>query len=765
MGIKTNEFQKETFMVYQHNDPSGYLTAEGSDDWNLVSENFVPEKKLNYIYIASFDYDIDSTGSSLLKMDSLIKSTSSYPDTSRVKFQSIYYYIDSVYIDSVGTIATCDCNALDYEILFRPVHVLKQDKCCEVVYLKVNGQVDYCKLSEIRYKEQFGDWNYVSLIDDLGIAKIENNVYYPIDTICAERWEKGELKNYEFQFRTYNNNNFSCTENHNNTVDCNECPCDWIFLEGRDPIDNNKLAIRLESTYLGKDNNNNCCYALRFINNSPSPILTDKFVINLTGTTNILQNTNSNVIFENKSGFYGWYFNDRQLLPGDTLELGTICISDSIPVQVFWNLVDMINNKESRCTGPKRPVPNILTCAECCPDAYLNYEVKKTLSQCCVIIKSFDDNGCSASVKFYKVVGNIETEIYLPFSFCNTNSAYHLKIKQFDENDSLICVKEYYFNDQLENCDCCEFTDIELYQDNEYEGTGCKYLINSIYETCGFDSTYIVEFGKLSSTTYDSLGAFNYGNELDWEYLLSDCDIDTLVFKFIKDGNVICEKTKIVECQTCEGASVSIMPSLDTNLCCFTIITKSNLGCPYYFKYVYEKEDIPTNIDINGSGFFPITAMSDTIIICGKGERQYNDSVIYDNHILPHTFFHFGIYDKKGNLLCQNEASRVCSNIFDPPVDQTNNQFFDKSNISKKSANSVEQLLITNNKIMLETFRSKSLSIIIYDLNGVKLIERNLDNIISIEYEFNLGNLTSGVYSLIVTHETGHYEKLIKIVK
>lgn len=772
MGIKTSEFQKETFMVNQHNDPSGYLTAEGSDDWNLVSENFVAEKKLNYIYIASFDYDIDSTGRSLLKMDSLIKSTSSSPDTSRLEFQSVYYYIDSVNIDSVGTVLLCDCDEFDIDIHFNSKHV-KDKKCCKIIYVKIDNQAGYCKISDIRYKSLPNEWKYIN-ITDAGLLQIPNGLYYPIDTICYDNSNDGDTVPYIFEFKPYGKNEFSCPQNYEDIVSCCGCPCDWVTADGLKPdiYEPKKFNVRLESKFIGRNENNECCFDLKFFNHTDNPFFVERFRLSINGA-GVFTNNNEELIYKRSveysgdSTAYDWFLNNGQLFPWDTISLGTLCINDSAETEISWDMIQSVNtdNSVNTCFPGYKMMTTKLSCDQCCPNANLYYEMKTHLGGCCIYLKSFDNDNCGSSTKFYKVINLVETEISLPYELCATNNEFKLRIKLFDENDSLICVRNYNFEDQIENCDCCEFTKVNLIQDNSYAGIGCRFLIGSIYETCGFDSTYKVEYGKLSTTVYDSLGTFNYGDELDWEYVLSDCDVDTLVFKFIKDGNTICQKTKILECQTCEGASVTISSGLDTNICCLMVVTNSIMGCPYYFKYAYEKEDIPNSIDINGSGFFPITPLSDTLIICGKGRREYNDSLDQSSHFLPHTFFYYGVYDKNGKLLCQNYASRVCEYFQKAEIEPKNNQIFEKWGSRNPDANSAEQLLITSNTIMLETFGSNKLIVSIYDLNGYNVIEREINNITNNNFEFSFGNLTSGVYSLIVTHDTGHYEKLIKIVK
>lgn len=759
-GIKTTEFQKEKFMVDEHNDTTGYLTAEGEEEWNLISEVFIPEKKLNFIYIGNFDYDIDSLGSSLLKVPDQISTANAIPDTSLQDVQAIYYYVDSVIIDSIGTVEVCDCDSLEFDVVFRPPHSYTKDTVCEAIYVKVEGQSDYCKLSKLRYREGLGDWEYLSIIDDLNLTKLENGIYYPIDTVCYNDSRDNDTILYNFEFKNYGVNSYSCTKPLSNVIKRLECPCEWILKEGLDSIDNNKLAIRLESQYIGKDSNNNCCYNLYFINNGSQPILTDLFEIKIDGTDNPFQNLNPTSEYYFENGRHRWILPYHQISKGDTLQLGSICISDSIPVKIFWNLYTKSkSNSYIKCILPTITIqPHILTCDECCPDVYLIYNIESNIDNCCIYITDFSNGGCSVSEKYFKIDNGLEEEINLPYELCEDNSDMKFRVKLYDENESLVCIKNYDFSEEVENCDCCEFTDINVIRDINYTGSGCKFNIGSIYNTCGFDNNTLVEYGKFNDMIYDSLGTFVFGSETNWEYILEDCDIDTLVFKFIDNNNVVCEKTLILECQTCEGVFIKVELQGDTNSCCLRLVNKKiydDDNCKYYLNYAYEYEDIPVSINLNGTGFSEINFDSDTIVICGTSRRNYNDSLDYANsfeRFLPSTRFYYGIYDKYGNRICRDRASIICDYF---------ENYYEKSIEDNKS----EQELITNNIVRLNTFNSKTLFLAIYDLKGNKLLDRNFENLDSQNLDYNLGNLTSGVYLISVELESGYYNKLINVVK
>lgn len=769
-GIKTTKFQKDRFMVNEHNDPSGYLTAEGMESWNLISENFIPEKKLNHIILGSFDFEIDSTGKSLMKIPDQIIGSNSIPDTVLTDLQSVYYLIDSVTIDSIGTVPTCDCDEFDIDIYINSNHIKNKNKCCKIIYVKIDNQEDYCKISDIRYREFPFEWEYIN-ISDIELLQLPNGQYFPIDTICYEQSRDGDTAKYIFEFKPYGKNEYSCIKSYEDIVTCGDCPCDWIKTEGPKPdiYEQNKFSVRLQPENIGRNENNDCCFDLKFFNHSKNPFFVERFRLYIEGG-GVFTNTNNELIYErnivsngDSSIAYDWFLNNGQLFPWDTISLGTICLSDTNTTKITWDMVKSVNsdNSTNTCFLGYRMMTTELNCDQCCPDTKIYYEIKTSTEGCCINLKSFDNSNCGQFLKFFTINDTIETEINLPFLLCEINEEIKLRVRIYNEYDSLICIKNYDFSEQIENCDCCEYLSVNLFQDTDYIGPGCKFMINTIDETCGFDSTFVVEYGKLNDEIYQSLGFFNFGRDSSWNYTLNNCGNETIIFKIKKDGITVCETSEFIECQTCEDVNINLNHLPDSSRCCVKVVLNSNVGCPFYFKYDFEFSDISESIDLNGSGFSLISALSDTIIICGSNRIISSDSLNNPNHLLGSAvILYYGIYDKFGNLICKNRHRYSCTMLSKAEVDPIFN-----SNILTNSNIAGVQEIITDNTLTINTATSKYLKLIVYDLNGSTIMEREIINISSNQTNVLLDNLTSGVYSCKIVLEYEIYNKLIRVVK
>ncbi|MER3328470.1 MAG: hypothetical protein RIF34_02740, partial [Candidatus Kapaibacterium sp.] len=673
-GYRASDVQKQHFMVNEHDNPSGYLTSKS---WQTVSEVFIAEKDLQFMGIGVFDVNIDwnNYNNSLLP-DSLVT-----PDSNAsTAHQDIYYYLDDVKVINMGPANTCDCDDLDQDIRLFATHTQLPDQCCTIVHLKVDGQQNECRINGFRWRSTHsGSWNEVSFIDRLGIKQVEDGIFVPIDTICVDEKYDGTPVKYYFEFKTLRGS-FGCEKELDVTVDCAACPCDWALDSIPDSGDSTKNAIRLETSFVSRDSANNCCFDIVFINNTPMPISGDKFKLSkFNGDIESFSGSSDDKIeFINNPTKYEWLLTNGQIAPYDTLNLGTICITDSSSIMLYWDLLlaSTIDGKYVSCFGNAIPPPVNLSCSECCPDAKLTFEKVNNVDDCCILVKSFDNGGCGERNWFYNVEGTTETGISLPYEFCADNSDFKLRIKVLDENDTVICTKNYDFSDLVFECSCCDNLVIDVKEDKSYTGTGCKYVIDRFLNdsNCDFGSSTTIEWGYVDSLGYHYEGVKDYDEYESWVYYLSGCESKTIRFNLKDDGNVICSKDVTIKCQECSDLDFSFVNAdFDSVLyqgqyrpkdCCINVIfgDAPSGNCNYYLKAFYFQENLQMQVDTNDPALQNISSSYDTLQLCApypnpQGPNHQQGAFSIQASI--------GIYDSDGNLICSFNPERICHDSTD----------------------------------------------------------------------------------------------------
>lgn len=759
-GYKANDVQKKYFMVSEHDNPGGYLT---SYDWKTVSGTFYAEKDLKYMAIGSFDINVDAiTGNNLLP-DSLV--TPNWTPTTTD--QDIYYYIDDVKVINRGSAKTCECDDLEQDVKLIASHSTNADQCCTIIYLKVDGQEGTCRINEYYWYNTFGASGVVKFIDDLGTNQIEEGIFVPVDTICVDESLDGEPVLYTFYFKTFGGT-LGCVKELEFVVDCAGCPCDWAIDSIPDPGDPTKNALRLETTFVGRDSANNCCFDIVYINNSPMPITVDKFRLwQFSGQFESFNaTTSSDLEYIVGSSNYEWLIKSGQIAPFDTLNLGTFCIADSSSVLLTWDLLlnAAIKGYYVRCFGNEKVPPIEVSCSDCCPGVSIGTEIIKDADGCCIKIKSFDNGGCGSTNRYYNVIGTVETEVFLPFEYCNDSSEFHFRVKIFDTNNAVLCIKNYDFGEIIIDCSCCDDLIIDVKEDKSYDEGGCKYIIDRLLndDNCEFSINTTIEWGYVDSLGYHYEGVKDYDDYESWEYYLSGCESRTLRFN-LKDGsNIICTKEFTINCQTCMDVDISYeYVDSDSILfegqyrpkdCCINFIYGGAPGgdCIYPFDVVYFRDDLFVTVDPNNPLLNLIGTGNDTLRLCSPfptpdaPEHEQGPFSIYAT---------IGIYDSNGEILCSFNLSRICH---------------DSTNYSMPSAKvkvDLDKKLVNNDILTIDIENTNYVKYAIYDLTGNFVMGDENLNFRADKLEIGVQSLKSGIYSITIETETRSFINIFNVVR
>lgn len=551
-------------------------------------------------------------------------------------------------------------------------------------------------------------------------------------------------------------------------MDCAACPCDWAIDSIPDPGDPTLNALRLETTFVGRDSANNCCFDIAYINNTDMPITVDKFRLwKLAGKIESFDAAiGGDLEFIGDNSTFEWLIKSGQIAPFDTLNLGTFCIDDSSSVLISWDLLlnAAIKGYYVRCFGDKKVPPIEISCSDCCPNSSLDFKKIVNRNECCIQVDSFDYADCGNTVRYYNVTDTNETIITLPYEFCADNSDFKLRVKLLDENEIVICTKNYDFNDLLIDCSCCDDLTIDIKEDKTYNGSGCKFVIDRILNTdnCNFDSTITIKWGVVEAQGYIYKGVMDLDDYESWLYLLTGCASKTFRFNFMYGNDVICTKEITVKCQDCEDIDLSfVYADYDSVLygsqyrpkdCCINVIfgNAPNGDCSYFLKAFYFQENMQNEIDINDATIHSITTSYDTLQLCSPYPDP--DGPAYEQGKFS-TQATIGIYDSDGDLICSFNSTRLCedSSFTSPPQIKVN-------------INSDNQL-ITNGKLSLNIAETNYLKYAIYDLTGKYVMgEENL-NFGSGKFEIDVQSLKSGVYSINIETDQKSFINIFNVVR
>lgn len=755
-GIITNDMQKKYFMVNKHDNPSGFID---DTNWVLVHQRFTAPHDLNYVFFGSFD--LYAGQKDIIINDSLITPID---DSSGIYkgLQVTYHYIDSVVIDSVGFIDTCDCGVLNSDIQFLSETMGKPGECCRVIFLKISNQTGNCRISEFMWDKVDTEFEFDTVnINDIGQLSLPNDIYYPVDTVCYDESLNNSAFTYTFKFRTFGSKEFRCQKDFNDTIDCYDLPCTWLRDSMPDPDYPSKLAVRLEIISNGINAEGQCCYDLVFINNSPYKINADLLNLNMSGSEFTRAPSNYDSVYIQNNSHQDWYSFDG-FDAHSNFTLGTICIDQGVTAKLNWNIsfLSELPNK-FYCFEPRFEE---LSCGVCCPDIELFKTIVKDSINCCVIIDSLHQT-CGDSVLYYKIENGDEVPIALPYQLCADNSDLKLRVKIYD-HDTLYCVKNYDFSEIIENCSCCSNLFLDVRKDDTYTGSGCRFLINRIYGFGGCDldsATTQIEYGKVVGGAYQYIGIMNYNDYDAWLYTMSNCEKDTLRFKFIADSSEVCSKDIIVQCQTCENLNINVIKEyiktetfgdgpnetqIQFSSCCIDIeVQNLDSGSCDFYGIFYRNTPVLERINIYDNEENKLKSQKDTITICGATEEVTNG-------LTGTVSGTYAIYDANGNLVCSMHYEHTCEG-FNP----------NWGKLAQSADIDMQQILVKDANLHLKLKPTKKLNYQLYNLRGQLIYREDNSNNEKTELEINTAGLVNGIYSVYIETDYGIIVRILKVVK
>lgn len=749
------ESEHELYMVEKHSTPGGFLT---DSNWTLVSDTLTAQKDLYFINIGSFDVAMNPrTWTNLIPNGLIIPPFAT--DT-----QSVYYYIDDVSVYDIGPDPNlCDCSDLDIEIELNYVDNENPGHCCTEIYAKIIGQTDKCKLTHMKWRANIGfaDYKITNLTDTLK-NRLSDTTFILLDKFCTSSANADSLIMYEFVFKTLGGD-YGCYKEIYNKLECEDNPCSWV--EGYpDYNDSTKLGVRIEPTSLGQNESGQCCFEIKLLNNTGREIDLDRLeLLNSPGA--YFTNTNTDYAFTADAIKPNWDISTKNIAPFDTITLGVYCISDSTSSTVSFRLLKKYGNGYSTCYQMKM-FPIHLNCNACCPDAVPDFEMIKDSSGCCIKINKLKNVGCGTEQKYYLIDNKIPILQTLPFYVCEDNSDLKIRIDILDADSVVNCSKEYDFTSEFLGCTCCEDISLDILVDNEYDESGCRFVIDKIKKSdvCNFDSSITVQYGRMVSEVYTNEGSFNFTEFSDWEYILDNCEKRTLVFDFYRVDGLVCSKEVDLFCQNCDDLDIQFEISSRDSIylngnsiiiagCCIEIIYGGALSdsCGLLGQLSIFGKNFPEKLDTNLNTILNIGVGNETITICKP--LGPIDSPIGGGS--PFRFIAaMGIYNSQGNLLCSYDFERNCAIEALPPQSNKENKFTRE-----------EQLLISNDNFEIDLNSTENLEYFIFDMSG-KLIEKNrYANFNSLQLELNVSNLKSGTYFININTDYGTVVQIFKIVR
>ncbi|MFN3196111.1 MAG: T9SS type A sorting domain-containing protein [Chlorobiota bacterium] len=748
--IYTDTLQRNYFMINQHNNPSGFID---DTNWVLVRDTLIAPHDLNYIFIGSFDKSREMADTSHFFGAGLIDP----PTSPSTDWQITYHYIDDVKIDSIGFIDTCDCDDITNDISFRSETRGEPGECCRVIYLKLDNQDTTCRISEFIWDTDDGDFIFDTVnVNDLGHLQLKNNQYFPVDTICYDDSLHSEVFQYRFYFRTLGSKEFDCLKIFYDSLDCYDLPCSWLKEPYPDPNDPTKQAVRLDVNYLGTNDDGQCCYELEFINNSPYDLNASDINFDFKGATvTNISDLDLRPVYPYKR--YNFFPIDG-FEANSTRKIVQICLYPGESLTFDWALSNSRSESGSYDCFDKREVE--ISCEACCPEFELFNTFSSDTTKCCITIDSANVN-CGDSVAYFKIYNDIEIPVSLPYELCNDNSDFKFRVKIYN-SDTLFCVKNFDFNNVIDDCSCCSKLFIGIMKDVSYTGVGCKYFIDRIYgsDECGIDSLSAeIEYGKYVDGVYTKVGTMDYTDYYTWQHTMNTCQLDTMVFKFIEDSTELCEKELILQCQTCEDIEVDSVNSykksftygippnhLTVTGCCIDIevMNPDSGSCDYYG--IFETGNgVRDKINIGKYQDNLLKGSEDTLTICGGfSNLTNNDDITLMGYL--------AIYDRFGNLLCTINYEHFCEG-----------DVFAKET---KKSNSVdlEQILVEGNSFSVDTRELLDFEYEIYTIEGKLLYREKISNKSNSLIISTVG-LQTGIYTLNLISKDKQIVKIFKVVK
>ncbi|TNE33934.1 T9SS type A sorting domain-containing protein, partial [bacterium] len=677
--------------------------------------------------------------------------------------QILYHYIDSVSIDSVGFIDTCDCGTLNQDIQFHSETRGKAGECCRVIFLKISNQLGNCRISEFLWDKIDGVFGYDTVnINEIGHLELHNDIYYPVDTVCYDESLNNSILTYDFKFRTFGSKEFRCTRIFYDTLDCYDLPCTWLKDSLPDPNDPSKQAVRLEITSNGTNSEGQCCYTIEFINNSPYKINADLLDLSLSDGIFTRAPSDFTSIFNPTNTHQDWY-SWEGFEAHSSFTLGTICIDQGVTATIKWILKRYVPEQiygDFNCFEPRYEE---ISCGVCCPETELFKTIVQDSTNCCISLDSLHLN-CGDSAQYYKLQNGFEVPISLPYLLCADNSDLQFRVKIMD-HDTVFCIKNYDFNQIVQECSCCNNIFLDIMKDDSYNGSGCRFIINRIYglNGCNIDSTVAkIEHGKVVNSIYQKIGTIDYNNYNTWLYTMNNCQKDTLRFNFIVDSALICSKDVIVQCQTCEDLNINVIREyehteyynggndfqIQITSCCIDIeVQNPDSGSCDFYGIFYQESPVLNRINIFDNGENKLHYSKDTLTICGGADALSNG---YTGSVSGT----YAIYDANGNLVCSMHYEHTCEGF---------NRVFSK--LAKNNDIDMEQILVRDENFKLKLQPTKELNYKLYNLRGQLLYREDSNNNEKTELVINTANLTNGVYSVYIETDYGIIIRLFKVVK